>query len=146
MLPRLSQAASATKHGGKDARLQYLSWRIWHLKRRHAQVQRQRRAAESHEEESAFTEPTSAEYSSEDESLPAKALAKPGPPETLPPSGPFDLSAPAKGDVAAEARGAATVVDLAPTGEVAGPRAKGLKEVKIGHTKAERAIDTGAPA
>lgn len=51
-----SRAASATKQGGdKDARLQYLSWRIWFMKRRHALVQQARRAAEAHEEESVGT-------------------------------------------------------------------------------------------
>jgi len=34
------QAVSSTKQGGeKDARLQYLSWRIWYLKRKKAQVE-----------------------------------------------------------------------------------------------------------
>lgn len=44
LLRTLPQAASAQKQGGdKDARLQYLSWRIWHMKRKHAMVQHARR-------------------------------------------------------------------------------------------------------
>ena len=46
------QAASSTKHGGeKDARLQYLSWRIWHLKRKQKQVEADRSEDEAHLEQ-----------------------------------------------------------------------------------------------
>jgi len=41
------QAVSSTKHGGeKDARLQYLSWRIWHLKRKQAEVEADEKSVE----------------------------------------------------------------------------------------------------
>lgn len=50
------QASSATRAGAeKDARLQYLSWRIWFMRRRHALVKEQRRTAE----EEAVMTPTS---------------------------------------------------------------------------------------
>ncbi len=50
------QASSATRAGGeKDARLQYLSWRIWFMRRRHALVKEQQRGAE----EEAVMTPTS---------------------------------------------------------------------------------------
>jgi len=50
------QASSATRAGGeKDARLQYLSWRIWFMQRRHALVKEQQRGAE----EEAVMTPTS---------------------------------------------------------------------------------------
>lgn len=64
-----SKASSATKQGGdKDSRLQYLSWRIWHMRRRHAQVVHDRRSAAADEAASVVTEPTSAaSYSSDEE-------------------------------------------------------------------------------
>lgn len=65
------QAASGTKHGGsKDARLQYLSWRIWHLKRRHAEVERLKAGPEPLEGLQygmSPTEPVSREYSSDED-------------------------------------------------------------------------------
>ncbi|KAL4458202.1 hypothetical protein ABPG75_013067 [Micractinium tetrahymenae] len=62
-----SKASSATRQGGeKDARLQYLSWRIWHMRRRHAQVQHDQHAA-AEDVASVVTEPTSGSYSSDEE-------------------------------------------------------------------------------
>lgn len=61
------KASHSTRQGGdKDARLQYLSWRIWHLKRRNAQVEREQRA----ERES--YEPGSPDYSSDEGSGPTR--------------------------------------------------------------------------
>lgn len=70
------QAASATKHGGdKDARLQYLSWRIWHLKRKHAEVERLRHNVEGLDTYE-FDAAPSRDYSSdEDGSSPMAATA-----------------------------------------------------------------------
>ena len=67
--PSSAQAVSATKQGGeKDARLQYLSWRIWFMRRRRAEVQRARGGLP--EDESA---PHSAGYTTEEEEVPAAA-------------------------------------------------------------------------
>lgn len=75
------QAATATKHGGeKDARLQYLSWRIWHLKRKQADVEWLKKGGEGLDNlQYALSpiEPPSRDYSSEEESAaePCKGTA-----------------------------------------------------------------------
>jgi hypothetical protein len=67
------QASSATKQGGeKDARLQYLSWRIWHMRRRLAAVEQDQRGAE---EESALTEDTAYTSDEEEQEL-TKAMSR----------------------------------------------------------------------
>ncbi|KAL6771420.1 hypothetical protein ACKKBG_A26295 [Auxenochlorella protothecoides x Auxenochlorella symbiontica] len=66
------KAASVTKHGNdKDARLQYLSWRIWFMKKKHATVVRSR-PQEVVEEDSGIHSP---EELSEDEGSAAGAGA-----------------------------------------------------------------------
>lgn len=78
------QAATATKHGGeKDARLQYLSWRIWHLKRKQADVEWLKHGGEGLDGlQYALSpiEPPSRDYSSEEESTaePCKGITGPG--------------------------------------------------------------------
>ncbi|KAI3435641.1 hypothetical protein D9Q98_001699 [Chlorella vulgaris] len=68
-----SKASSATKQGGeKDARLQYLSWRIWHMRRRLAAVEQDQRGAE---EESALTEDTAYTSDEEEQEL-TKAMSR----------------------------------------------------------------------
>ncbi|KAH7619458.1 putative sucrose-phosphate synthase 1 [Nannochloris sp. 'desiccata'] len=63
-----SKAASATRQGGdKDARLQYLSWRIWHLKRKHAEVERLRHNIEGLDSFEFDGAPPSRDYSSDEE-------------------------------------------------------------------------------
>ncbi|PSC69593.1 Sucrose-phosphate synthase [Micractinium conductrix] len=60
-----SKASSATRQGGeKDARLVYLSWRIWHMRRRHAEVQR---ALKAHAEEEGEVAASGPSYSSDEE-------------------------------------------------------------------------------
>ena len=99
------QAASARTGGEKDARLQYLSWRIWHMKRTHARVQRERRAAEQLEEESVITEAISGGYSSDEEAEPKTP--------SEPVSGTPAAASP-RGTASAEARGKTEVTDVAP--------------------------------
>jgi hypothetical protein len=100
-LPACLQASSARKQGGeKDARLQYLSWLIWHMRRRHAKVQHDREAAE---EEGARTQSTTAYNSSdEEEEGEFSSLKQQRPGE----AGPLS---------ALEAFGKATVTDVSPT-------------------------------
>eukprot|EP00887_Chlorella_sp_A99_P001559 scaffold8.g1559.t1 len=101
------KAASSGRQGGeKDARLMYLSWRIWHMKRKRARVWRERRAAaEAHEEGgSVITEPTSGGYSSDEEAEPKT------------PTEPFSRAStqPSPARAPVEARGKAEVTDVAP--------------------------------
>jgi sucrose-phosphate synthase len=73
------QAASATRQGGdKDARLQYLSWRIWHLKRKHAEVERLRHNVEGLDSFEFDGPPPSRDYSSDEDG--SSPISGTGPP------------------------------------------------------------------
>ncbi|GAB4822201.1 hypothetical protein N2152v2_009247 [Parachlorella kessleri] len=115
------KAASATKQGGdKDARLQYLSWRIWFMKRRHAVVQQARKAAEAHEEESVATTEATSEYGSDDEDDHSAART----PRSM---APIAAAAVAElvgskdsSSITREARGAAEITDVFPVAKAVG--------------------------
>ena len=144
--PSALQASSATKQGGeKDARLQYLSWRIWHMRRRHAKVQHDRR---SHDEESVLTEEATTGYSSEEDEVygggvkspPRGASAERGKQREPSPLAAVACGKAAVTDVAAPAGGGGAVGALG-IGEPA-PKAKQL-QVKVGGQTEMPALETG---
>jgi sucrose-phosphate synthase len=77
-----TKAASATNQGGgdKDARLQYLSWRIWHMQRKRADVRREQSRHMLEEDDSLLplelSRITSAEVSDEEGDLSAGPASK----------------------------------------------------------------------
>lgn len=140
------QAASATKQGGdKDARLQYLSWRIWFMKRRHAMVQQARRVAEAHEEDSlgAATEGGTSEYNSEDEEAAAASKAPTTPRSAVPLAAAAVaelMGAPDASDITREAIGAAEVTDVFPSHRPAARRAAEEPPAGAGEVRPRKAL------
>ena len=88
------QATSSRHYGEKDARLEYLSWRVWHLKRKKHMVRREeieRRARAIVEDDSGVAVPE--EETSDEDAVGAASRAKsdsgrqarPAPATKLPP-------------------------------------------------------------
>lgn len=128
-----AQASSAKSGGEKDARLQYLSWRIWHMRRRHAGVKHARRSGD---EEASLADEATTGYSTEEEEEAFRDVKSPQ-------RGKAREAAP----LAAEARGAAEVTDVAPpsapsTASEGAPKAK--LQVKLGGQEVAPQLETGA--
>ncbi len=143
------KAQSSIKTGDeKESRLQYLSWRIWFLKRRKTQAE-QRRAATAREE-GADAAVAADEILSDDETATPSAVASfPSSPAAFAfPSSSFpQLGMPPEGSSGASLPvldSAMQTAPLEPTAPLVPPRLRGGLSVRLAKDMETMAMDTGA--